>query len=241
MGRRKPVDLATRSFDNQGIATEYFKEMLGRYKPGNQVNDIDALDLAALLERHDEYPIKVGVGIDHFEVMMTEHGTPCFRIIRKDGSGTDFSYRHCITQRPPTRKQEVSQAFRRVVRFDLYDARDKFIAANVGGDGLIVCAATKERIRPDQAHMDHRPPMTFEVIVTTFLGGRGMALDQVRITAGKDEQVAPELLDEALAVDFRTYHARVAQLDLVKNTINLSQASRQRLKSGRISIVEEED
>jgi hypothetical protein len=55
------------------------------------------LDLSALLERHDEYTQKVGCGVDHFEVMATEHGTNCFRIVRKDGSGTDFSYRHCIT------------------------------------------------------------------------------------------------------------------------------------------------
>lgn len=130
--------------------------------------------------------------------MKTEYGTPCFRIVRKDGTGTDFSYISSIRQRSPPRKQEVSQAFRRVVRFDLYDAKDEFIAANKDEDGLIVCAATKERIRPDQAHMDHRPPMTFEVIVTTFLGGRGLSRDQVRITVGQDEQVAPDLLDAVL-------------------------------------------
>lgn len=54
--------------------------------------------------------------------MMTEHGTQCFRIIRTDGSGTDFSYPHCISQRPPSRKQEVAQALRRTVRFDLCKA-----------------------------------------------------------------------------------------------------------------------
>jgi hypothetical protein len=121
---KKPVELPTRSFATQTLALSFFKAMLNRYRPGDRVNDTDALDLAALLERHDEYKTKVGSGVDHFEVMMTEHGTMCFRIIRSDGSGTDFSYPHCVTQRPPTRKQEVSQAFRRVVRFDLYNARD---------------------------------------------------------------------------------------------------------------------
>lgn len=80
--------------------------------------------------------------------------------------------------------------------------------------------------------------MTFEVIVTTFLGARGMSLDQVRISAGQDEQVAPELLDKTLGENFRVYHARVAQLDLVKDTINLAQSAPQRLKTGRISISE---
>jgi hypothetical protein len=236
MARGKSVDLATRSFATQTLAMGYFRAMLGRYRPGDRVNDADALDLAALLERHDEYTIKVGCGVDHFEVMMTEHGTPCFRVVRPDGTGTDFSYPHCVTGRPPTRKQEVSQAFRRAVRFDLYRARDEFFAANSDADGLVACAETGERIGPDQAHMDHRAPLTFEVIVTTFLAGRGLSLDMVPITTGRDEQVSPEITEEALAHAFRRYHAQVALLDLVKNTANLSQSGRQRMKPSRIKL-----
>lgn len=104
--------------------------MLNRYRPGERVRDEDGLDVAALLERHTEYVAKVGYGVSHFQLMMTEHGTQCFRIIRKDGSGKDFSYPHCISQRPPSRKQEVAQAFRRTVRFDPYKARDNLFAVN---------------------------------------------------------------------------------------------------------------
>jgi hypothetical protein len=236
MARGKPVEIATRSFENQSKAVEHFREILGRYRPGDRVSDDDALDLSALLERHDEYAQKVGKGVDHFEVMATEHGTNCFRIVRIDGTGTDFSYRHCITQRPPTRKQEVSAAFRRVVQLDLYAARDKFFSAHRGDDGKVSCAVTGERILRDEAHMDHRPPMTFEVIVTTFLEGRGMSLDQVPITSGRDEQVSPEVTDEALAEAFRGYHSRVAKLDIVKSAINLAQSSRNRIKDGRVKL-----
>jgi Protein of unknown function (DUF3223) len=69
--------------------------------------------------------------------MVTEHGTPCFRIQRKDGTGADFSYRHCIMQRPPSRKQEVSQALRRVVRSDIYQARDSFFAKYKDATGTV--------------------------------------------------------------------------------------------------------
>jgi hypothetical protein len=110
MTRGNPVILATRSFPTKEAATAFFKEMLARYRVGDRISEVDALDLAALLERHHEFAQKVGCGIDHFSVMITEHGTSCFRIQRKDGTGTDFSYRHCITQRPPSRKQEVLQA-----------------------------------------------------------------------------------------------------------------------------------
>lgn len=236
MGRAKPVDLATRSFEKQADATAFFKAMLNRYRPGGRVSDDDGLDLAALLERHTEYVAKVGCGVSHFDVMMTEHGTQCFRIVRLDGSGTDFSYPHCVSQRPPSRKQEVSQAFRRVVRFDLYGARDRFFAAHRDRDGLVACAATGERIGRDQGHMDHRPPMTFEVIVTTFLCGRGLSLNDVPLTEGQDDQATPEVTDEALGEAFRSYHKAVALLDFVKDTVNLAQASRHRLKLGRVSL-----
>jgi hypothetical protein len=98
MGRGNAVLLATRSFPTQDAATAFFKDMLARYRVGEHVSDADALDLAALLERHDEFPQKAGCGVDHFSVMMTEHGTPCFRIVRTDGSGTDFSYRHTASR-----------------------------------------------------------------------------------------------------------------------------------------------
>jgi Arc/MetJ family transcription regulator len=168
--------------------------------------------------------------------MMTEMGTPCFRVVRTDGTGTDFSYSHCVRGRTPGRKQEVSQAFRRAVRFDLYKARDRFFAEHRDAGGLIACAVTGVRIRPDEGHMDHRPPLTFEVIVTTFLEGRGLSLEDVPLTDGRDEQVSPELTDDALAEAFRQYHGNLARLDFVKDTVNLAQSSHQRLKPSRIRL-----
>ena len=96
MPRGKPVVLQTRSSDNQKEATAFFKAMLNRYRPKQRVSEKDAADLAALLMRHAEYEEKVGISIDHFEVMRAEFGTQCFRLVRVDGTGEDFSYPHCI-------------------------------------------------------------------------------------------------------------------------------------------------
>lgn len=145
MGPSKPVDLATRSFEAQGEAVAFFRAMLIRYRPGDRIAAEDSLDLVSLLEHHTEYVAKVGCGVSHFEVMLTGHGTQCFRIVRTDGSGTDFSYRRCISQRRSGRKQEVSQAFRRFVRRDLNRARDEYFAEHVGVDGCGSCTKTGER------------------------------------------------------------------------------------------------
>ena len=236
MARGKPVELATQSFANQAEATAFFKTMLNTYEPKDRVSDDDALHLAALLERHTEYDQKVGCGVGHFTVMMTEHGTQCFRVIRKDGSGTDFSYLHCIKGRAPSHKQEVAQAFRQAVRIDLFKARDKFFSTHKDADGLVACGKTGERIAPEDGHMDHMPPMTFEVIVTTFLQGRGLRLEDVPISQGADEQVATTLTDKAISDAFRQYHEGVARLEFVEDRLNLAQSSKNRLRSGRIKV-----
>lgn len=236
MARGKPVEIATRSFATQAEAVEHFKAMLARYRPGEVVSGDDHLDLSALIERHHEYVLKVGCGVAHFTTMVTEHGTRCFRIERTDGTGTDVSYREGIRSEPPPRKREVSQAFRWAVRIDLFGARDRFFAEHRDTEGKVTCAVTGERISRDEAHMDHRPPMTFEVIVTTFLGSRGMALEDVPITAARDNQVSAEITDEALREAFRDFHRRVALLDIVRKSVNLRQATPNRIKSGRVKL-----
>lgn len=99
MARGNAVVLKTRSFDTQKEAAAYFKEMLNRYRPKQRVSNEDGADLAALLKRHSDYTEKVGRGIAHFEVMSAEFGTQCFRLVRVDGTGEDFSYPHCISGR----------------------------------------------------------------------------------------------------------------------------------------------
>lgn len=219
----------------------FFREMLRGYKPGDRVSDVDALDLFSLLGRHPEYVQKVGTGVSHFTIIMTEHGTPCFRIERVDGSGTDFSFMVCIRQQAPSRKQEVSRAFRWAVRYDMYNARDHFFAEHKDSAGTVSCAETGERITLEQAHMDHRPPMTFEVIVTTFLAHQGLDFASVPISWGRDDQTTPELTHDGLRDKFRAYHATVARLDFVKKAANLAQSARERLKPYRIYLSEDRD
>ena len=105
MGKARRISLTTRSFDKAGDATAFFKEMLNRYAIGNRVSDADALDLSALLDRHDERDEKIGKGIAYFEVNVPPADAPqfsqrCFWIVRGDGSRIDFSYVHCLAPKP---------------------------------------------------------------------------------------------------------------------------------------------
>ena len=100
MARGKPIRTDTRTFATQSAAMEFFRLMLNRYPVGDRVTIADAQDLAALLKRHNEYAEKLGVGIDHFTVMVAPgFKTNCFEIVRTDGSRIDFSYQRCIDKR----------------------------------------------------------------------------------------------------------------------------------------------
>ena len=236
MARGKPVEIRTRTFENQKVATAYFKEILNRYQPGEQLSNDDALDVSALLERHPNFVSKIGCGVDYFQVIGTEHGTNCFCIVRTDGSTTDFSYPRCITGRPSTKKDLVSRAFRSVVQVDLFNAKDKFFQANRDGEGYVTCAVSGQQITHTDAHIDHRQPLVFEVIVATFLSSRRMDYESVKILSGADGQVTPEIADAELARDFRAYHKDIAKLDVVAKGVNLSLSAKHRIRPARISL-----
>lgn len=105
MGKARRITLATRSFDKAGEATAFFTAMLNRYGIGDRVSADDAIDLTALLGRHDQLEEKVGTGIEGFEVNEPPEDVPqfskrCFWVIRSDGTKIDFSIGHCLKPRP---------------------------------------------------------------------------------------------------------------------------------------------
>jgi hypothetical protein len=237
MARGIPVELSTRSFPNKTRAGEFFREMRDRYRVGKPLNEADAADLEALLERHPDCVEKVGVGIDYFTTMRApEYGTKCFQIVRTDGSTTDFSAPSAINAAPPPRKREVSQAFRSAVKDQINNARDAYFAAHADSGGKVPCAATKERVAKHEIHCDHRPPMTFEVLVTTFLTGRSLTVEQVPISAPADNQFSATITDAALLSDFVEYHRQLAQVDVIKKEVNLAQAARNRIRVARLVL-----
>lgn len=102
MGKARSIKIETRNFNKAADATTFFKEMLNRYRAGDRINETDALDLNALLKRHDELVEKVGVGIDYFCVSKAPepYSGKCFWIVRTDGTKVDISYIHCLKKKP---------------------------------------------------------------------------------------------------------------------------------------------
>jgi len=100
-GKARKIEIPTRVFNKHGDAVLFFRKMLARYSNGDRVSDADALDLKALMSRHDEQQQKEGCGISHFYVDEGPEGfTRCFWIARTDGSNIDISFMHCLEKKP---------------------------------------------------------------------------------------------------------------------------------------------
>ncbi|MEY9886680.1 hypothetical protein ABIA31_000306 [Catenulispora sp. MAP5-51] len=112
----KPVIIGDVYFPRKGDAQQACRDLLYRYPPGSVIDDPpDEAFLHDLLELHQDAAGKRGVGIDHFEVRLTEEfHQPGFFIIRVDGTVTDFSFLRCLT--PATHRDRVLTAMRRAVK-----------------------------------------------------------------------------------------------------------------------------
>jgi len=230
MAKGHPIDLGHRLFPTKKADATHFKDMLARYSLGETVNAQDAADLTSLLHRHPEALQKRGPGIDRFSVNADgEYGTRCFWVERSDGSRTDFSYLTCISGEKPTLIQEFTQACRNAVFPSINRAKRRFFEDNADASGRVTCEITGDEITWDECHVDHKPPLTFQVIVETFLKAHAIEPTLAMITSPCDAQATTRFVDNAIADMFVDYHTRVARLRVLKSGANLGLAARNRI------------
>ena len=227
---RETLQIGEKVFLTKKAAMEFFKEMLGRYNDDQIVEEGDAVLLRALIERHPEATHKIGCGVISFYKARTDMPTSCFWVKRRDGSVTDFSYRTCVDAKGKSLYQEFAEACREAVRKDLIAAKGTHFRRYADSDGCVACEVTGETIRIDEAHMDHMKPMTFQVIVETFLVANRLQITPNMLSRPRDAQFATTFTDSTVAERFRQYHHQIAKLRIVKAKANLSMGGKERLR-----------
>ena len=96
MGKAIPINLGVRNFKTKTEARIFFQEMLASYQPGQKVKKSDCVILKELIKRHPESALKIGAGVDHFEVHGADFDSQCFHVYRTDGTFEDFSLHACV-------------------------------------------------------------------------------------------------------------------------------------------------
>jgi len=234
MPRGNPIDLGIIQFDTQASCREHFKKMLWNYKLYEQLNETDQALLGRLLLRHPESKEKIGSGIVHFFVAPPPESPSdrCFWLKRADETITDFSYIQCVSGKARPHKQQVMSALRKVVAEDIYDAKSKVFNKLKNEEGKIICPLTGEWLSWSEIHADHQPPMTFEVIVHTFMQVNRLDWEDIELVPQRDKQSIVRIVNKPLVEDFKDFHNRVADgnIRLISAKKNLSQGGKYRIK-----------
>lgn len=238
-----PVQVGELDFKTKKAAKEFFKAMLARYKDESDINEEDSSHLYNLIERHPEESQKIGCGIKKFFRRKTEKWTSCFWLERHDGSITEFSYNSCVDAKGKSIYQEFSEACREAVAPDLIETKKKFFEAHGDDDGKVPCDITDELVWPHESHLDHKKPMTFQVIVRTFMAAENIVPSRDILSEPQDQQFATTLTDESLAKKFIEFHHKLADLRIIKSKLNLSLGGSERILKSKnpVKIVRSQD
>jgi hypothetical protein len=234
----KPLSVNHKAFGTRDAVIRYFREMLNRYLPGQRVSDEDAADLADLITRHPEVALKIGAGIDHFEVRRApQMGGQCFWIIRTDETATDFSFMTCVRGKGKSISQEFREACRMAVQNDIARAKRQYFDEHQDSSGRVPCNLTERPLTMEEAHANHCEPMRFEVIVACFLASK--ACDEPNpawVTESKDAQAITTFVDPNIRDEFRAYHKRLARLRWIATEENLSLGASGQLRHAKGTI-----
>ncbi|MBA2591985.1 MAG: DCL family protein [Pseudomonadota bacterium] len=230
---RENVTIGTLSFKFTKDAKQLFREMLGRYRNSQDLNEEDSEHLRYLLERHPEAQEKIGCGIKRFCKAPTDQGTSCFWLEREDGSTTDFSYITCVDSKRKSLYQEFAEACREAVREELQKAKKNHFEAHGDSDGKLVCEMSREKIAPYESHLDHKKPMTFQVIVRTFIAANCIDIKSEMLSIAGDAQFVTTFVDKDMEKRFQDYHRGVADLRIIKPRANLSLGGSERITKSK--------
>jgi len=194
-------------FPTQKAALEHYKEILWLYKVGELIaNPEHEEHLLLLIENHPEALQKVGEGIDYFYVDNAYQGTKCFHIRRTDGSCTEFSYLTAVKGERPPLIREFKEACRVAVQPYLFKARDKFFSDNQDFEGRVECELTRQLITKDEANIDHKDSLPFNVMVEMWIHAIKLELSPDLLTPPMDNQYVSEFVDEVLKEKWVNFH-----------------------------------
>ena len=172
-----------------------------------------------LLHNHPQRERKIGSGIVGIYILQNPvyKNQRTFILRRYDGTETDFSWMECIT--PSSHCKKVRSAFRAIVAPSIIQFKKNFFAKLMGSS---VCELTKVPITFSTSHVDHKPPNTFEQLLSDFLASQNLIMEEICLKDGfKDNVYTEELENRDVASSWQNYHHKYANLRVIHAKANL--------------------
>lgn len=200
---------------NKKEKTEKCREILYKYEIGKKVNDLKDFNfLIDIFEGHTEYENKIGCGLDFISIQKTMYGQRCFYLHRIDGTSTDISFVHSITNRTDLFK--IKQACRHSIRNIIVEFRNKNVVY-----GISKCPITNELLFQNNTHIDHFN-LTFNDLFNLWIAKKDIKKLSELINKTEDNNLETYFTCEKTINDFIKFHNENTNLRFVSKNANLS-------------------
>lgn len=212
------------TFKSAAAAQRHAKAIKDRYQIGESLNAQDRADIVAFARHHadDKRPDDV-----NDIIIRVPPGRPPtaagLHLVYADGTVDDCSYKYFF--KPGQRHEvQVKRALRDLIEPQIVEFREA-MRKQADIEGRVACAITGVPTPIGEMHIDHKPPKTFDALVAGFLSELGLTFADIPISAPAANQATVTILDEAVHIDFDTYHRENCVLQITSKGANLSQGA----------------
>lgn len=241
---RFTITIGDKTFSSKTSAIKFYKEILDKYNFGEILSNEDAKILIALAIKEDGTPEEVAEFAEDFVadfnedkdesfdrlrgVMVDRHldfrTTKCFYFFgdTNEGNFKDiFSYRMAINGLPTD-----MQTFSRACRFTVHDRIRKFKMQQFK-NRPVQCVISGEVVEWEECQVDHKSPLTFSVIVKSFIVANNLDVSKIEYTYSNSRE---KFVDETIAEKFYEFHKSMAVLRIISTKENLKLSGSARIK-----------
>lgn len=224
-------------FNTKKSAIEFYRGILNKYAPKAFVSDEDFGFLVDLISYNSD---ETSVEIKNSEMDFADEDGEIF--IEIDDIFVDY---HPIYKKTKCfyvlfGEEEWLFSYLLAINGDLSDERKFYISCRnsitntlrnfkikLFKNKPVKCAVTKSVLTWEDSQVDHKSPMTFSVIVKTFLKSRDIEVADVNLSY---ESGIWRFSDKIFEQEFVEYHNKVALLRIISSKENQKLASKARLK-----------
>jgi hypothetical protein len=192
------------------------QRILYGYNVGESIQQSDTNFLLSVFEGHDRWEMKRGSGVDFVTVEYSSYGNgnKCFVIHRIDGSKTDISFVHAITNKTPI--FDIKKACRTAITDEINEFRKSNVIYYVTR-----CPITGTVLTPENTHIDHYD-LEFNDLFNKWVANYDLKYLSARINETEDMSDITCFTDPDIISDFKIFHSNNTHLRAVTKVANLS-------------------
>jgi hypothetical protein len=199
---------------NKKQKTEKCREILYKYNVNSFVSDEEDIEfLLSIFVGHSEWEQKKGVGIESISIIKNQFNK-CFQINRIDGTCTDISFIHSITNH--SKIYEIKKACRTAIAPQVQKFREDNVIY-----GISTCPITGEVLIKENTHIDHFD-LTFNSMFNLWITQYDEKFLYLKINETKDSEITTYFTDNSINNNFIDFHNANSKLRAVSKIANLS-------------------